>query len=176
MKISLLGLPVITSYGLRALIEARWPQHQVLICSDTQKGVAEAECYIVSASVLASMARFFMSRLDRVLLLTFSAHTDEPVMAMLSPFASEQDIYRQLEKLFSTASAVSAEHSHVPLTSREIDVIKLTAAGQTSRQIADNLCISTNTVLTHRKNIASKTGLHTVSAITHFAMLHGLLP
>lgn len=175
MKIALLGIPVLSACGLRALIEARWPQHEVLICREAAQGWEAADCHIVSASALASKARFFMSRLDRVLLLTFSAVDEEPVMAMLSPLASEEEIYGELENLLANASDAPLKHSHMPLTSREIDVIKLTAAGQTSRQIADQLCISTNTVLTHRKNIASKTGLHTVSAITHFAMLHGLM-
>ncbi|MEG1905744.1 MAG: LuxR C-terminal-related transcriptional regulator, partial [Bacteroidales bacterium] len=59
------------------------------------------------------------------------------------------------------------------LSSREIEVLKLITRGLINKEIADELCISLNTVLTHRKNITSKLGIKTVSGLTFYAMMNG---
>jgi LuxR family maltose regulon positive regulatory protein len=46
------------------------------------------------------------------------------------------------------------------LSSREIEVLKLIAAGLTNQEIAERLFISLNTVRTHTKNINSKLNVH----------------
>ncbi|HWR98831.1 MAG TPA: response regulator transcription factor [Candidatus Methanoperedens sp.] len=61
------------------------------------------------------------------------------------------------------------------LTARERQVLKLIAEGQTSRAIADALCISAKTVERHRSNMMEKLDLHSVSALTVFAVKKGLI-
>ena len=62
-----------------------------------------------------------------------------------------------------------------PLSEREIDVLKLIIKGKINKEIADELFISLNTVLTHRKNITSKLGIKTVSGLTFYAMMNGYI-
>ncbi|MDR2886205.1 MAG: LuxR C-terminal-related transcriptional regulator [Rikenellaceae bacterium] len=61
------------------------------------------------------------------------------------------------------------------LTPREIDVLKLVTQGKINRQIADELCISFQTVLSHRKNITAKLGIKSVSGLTMYALMHGYM-
>jgi DNA-binding CsgD family transcriptional regulator len=61
------------------------------------------------------------------------------------------------------------------LTPRETDVLRCVARGCMNKEIADELCISVNTVLTHRKNIAAKLGIKTVSGLSLYAMMNGLV-
>jgi DNA-binding CsgD family transcriptional regulator len=61
------------------------------------------------------------------------------------------------------------------LTKRETEVLKLIAQGQLNKEIAANLNISLNTVLSHRKNIISKTGIHTVSGLTFYCLSKGYI-
>lgn len=61
----------------------------------------------------------------------------------------------------------------VPLSTREIEIIKLVAAGQSSTQIAEQLFISEHTVKTHRKNIFKKLGINHVSQLTTIAVNRG---
>ena len=61
------------------------------------------------------------------------------------------------------------------LTRRETEILKHIARGDLNKQIAEKLNISLNTVLTHRKNILSKTGIKTVSGLTLYSISHGLL-
>lgn len=61
------------------------------------------------------------------------------------------------------------------LTKRETEILKLIVNGNLNKEIADKLNISLNTVLTHRKNILSKTGIKTVSGLTLYCISNGLL-
>ena len=61
------------------------------------------------------------------------------------------------------------------LTKRETQILKLIVDGNLNKQIAEKLNISLNTVLTHRKNILSKTGIKTVSGLTLYCISNGLL-
>jgi len=60
------------------------------------------------------------------------------------------------------------------LTPREVEVLKLIAEGYKSKEIADYLAISINTVDKHRANLMRKLDLHNASALTHFALKEGL--
>ena len=174
MRLSLIGLSTLNALGLQTLIGECCPGCDVTV-DEAPDPAALADAYVVSAAALATYARLLMPRLDRVLLLTTSAQAGGP-MAMLSPLAPQKDILKALERLLANARNSESHSGGRPqLTPRELDVMRLTARGLSSKQVADQLCISINTVLTHRKNIAAKTGLHTASAWTHFAMTHGLL-
>ena len=48
-------------------------------------------------------------------------------------------------------------------------------SGWTNQEIAEHLNISLNTVLTHRKNITAKLGIKTVSGLTFYAIMNGLI-
>ncbi|MGI6573271.1 MAG: response regulator transcription factor [Fermentimonas sp.] len=61
------------------------------------------------------------------------------------------------------------------LTERETEVLKLLAAGKSNKDIADELNISINTVITHRKNISQKTGIKSVSGLTIYAVVQNLI-
>ena len=56
-----------------------------------------------------------------------------------------------------------------------LDVLKLVAKGLTNKEIADELNLSVHTVITHRKNITSKTNIKSISGLTIYAMLNKLI-
>ena len=61
------------------------------------------------------------------------------------------------------------------LSTREIEVLTLIVRGLTNKEIADRLCISTTTVISHRKNLAEKMGTKNMAALTIFAVTHGIV-
>ncbi len=63
----------------------------------------------------------------------------------------------------------------VPVTEREIDIIRGIAEGLSNKLIADKLKLSTHTVNTHRKNIMSKLGVNNTAGIVMFAVKNQLL-
>ncbi len=60
------------------------------------------------------------------------------------------------------------------LTAREVEVLKLVAAGLMNRQIAESLGVSTRTVDAHLRSIYAKLGVKSRSAATRFAVDHRL--
>jgi DNA-binding NarL/FixJ family response regulator len=60
------------------------------------------------------------------------------------------------------------------LTPRERDVLKLVAAGKSSKTIAEMLALSVKTVGKHRANLMAKLDLHNASGLTAYAMARGL--
>ena len=60
------------------------------------------------------------------------------------------------------------------LTRREREVIKLIAEGHRTKDIANMLSLSPKTIEKHRTNLMKKLDLHTVSAVTAYAISNGL--
>ncbi len=60
------------------------------------------------------------------------------------------------------------------LTGRERQVLQLLAEGKSSKQIGLLLDVGENTVVTHRQNIMKKLDLHSVAALTKYAIQEGI--
>ena len=61
------------------------------------------------------------------------------------------------------------------LTDREVEVLRLVAAGRTNRQIAEDLIVSPRTAEHHVQHVYAKIGSSTRAAASLFAMEHGLI-
>jgi two-component system nitrate/nitrite response regulator NarL len=62
------------------------------------------------------------------------------------------------------------------LTEREIEVLRLVVQGASNPEIADELCITVNTVKSHVKNILYKLRLENRTQVATYAMQTGLVP
>ena len=60
------------------------------------------------------------------------------------------------------------------LTLREVEILKLVAAGMTNRQTAERLGLSIRTVDAHLRSIYAKLGIKSRSAATRYAVEHNL--
>lgn len=96
---------------------------------------------------------------------------------VLQPKLNELDSYgiRQLQDTISSEHDHQKEESDHQLTNRETEILRLIVKGYLNKEIADELNISHNTVLTHRKNIITKTGIKTVSGLTFYCIRKGLI-
>jgi DNA-binding CsgD family transcriptional regulator len=80
----------------------------------------------------------------------------------------------------AAAWAASLQHTQAqeehagPLTPRELEVLRLVAAGKANRVIAGELYLSEKTVARHISNIFLKLGLQSRAAATRYAYEHGL--
>ena len=73
------------------------------------------------------------------------------------------------------ANAAGSGRGAGTLTSREVEVLRLVAAGRTNRMIAGDLDISEKTVARHMSNIFTKLGLSSRAAATAYAYTHDLV-
>ena len=61
------------------------------------------------------------------------------------------------------------------LGEREKDVIVALVQGMSNKELAEHLCISVNTVITHRRNIARKLQIHSPAGLTIYAIVNNLI-
>jgi DNA-binding CsgD family transcriptional regulator len=88
--------------------------------------------------------------------------------------AAAREVFEQLQAAPELArldalSQTKSSNSAGPLTSRELEVLKLVASGKTNRGIAGKLGISEKTVARHLSNIFNKLDLSSRSAATAYA-------
>ena len=89
---------------------------------------------------------------------------------------SGQQIIEKLQHVFvNISSSVSPNGQNSVLSDREREVLRLVALGFTNREISDELCISTHTVITHRKNITAKLSIKTIAGLAVYAVLNGII-
>jgi len=73
-------------------------------------------------------------------------------------------------------AVVGSDSPPAPLTPRELEIIRRIALGATSREIADELFVTTETVRTHVRDAMAKTGTKTRAQLVAAAICRGLLP
>jgi DNA-binding CsgD family transcriptional regulator len=94
--------------------------------------------------------------------------------------AAARDVFAELgahpdvARVDSLAGPATDAGAHA-LTPRELQVLRLVAAGRSNREIAAELVISEHTVARHVQNIFAKLGVSSRSAATAFAFAHALV-
>jgi DNA-binding NarL/FixJ family response regulator len=78
---------------------------------------------------------------------------------------------REVKSLIGTAAA----RDSYGLTPRELEVLRLVAAGRSNREIAEALVISEHTVARHVQNIFAKLRVPSRTAAVAFAFEHALV-
>jgi DNA-binding CsgD family transcriptional regulator len=89
---------------------------------------------------------------------------------------SDDSILQLLNNFFPEKQEKKSDLLHNgELSVRERDVLKLVAMGLPNKEIADRLFISIHTVITHRKNITEKLGIKSISGLTVYAIINGII-
>ena len=78
-------------------------------------------------------------------------------------------------KIADKQKANSSDDKQENLSAREIEVIRFVANGLSNKEIADTMCLSTHTVMSHRKNIARKLDIHSTAGLTIYAIVNGII-
>ena len=92
-------------------------------------------------------------------------------------FDSADEIKHKLERLNAEdlKEMAGEDEEQQALSSREKEIVICVVKGMTNREIADRLFLSTHTVITHRRNIARKLQIHSVSGLTIYAIVNKLV-
>ncbi len=156
--------------GLSRLLEERHGLHTVITADPTQlEGITEHTLFFVTPEAFAAKPYFYVPRRRNVVLI--SRHGPSP-LPVLNPEASHAELATFIDNTVRNLGAVPPPTT---LSVREADILRLVARGLTNKEIAAELAISFNTVLTHRKNITAKLGIKSISAQTIYAVMNGLV-
>ncbi|MBQ2729010.1 MAG: helix-turn-helix transcriptional regulator [Alistipes sp.] len=89
--------------------------------------------------------------------------------------AVEDTLFIPAVELLASTPPPKREEERQELSSREREIIVCVVKGMTNKEIAEELCISTHTVITHRRNIASKLQIHSAAGLTIYAIVNKLV-
>lgn len=182
-KLIAIVLPdMLQSLGLQSLLTDYFPpvtiSHFPSFEALTQSGNDTFDYYFTDAATMVLNADFFLPRKSKTLILIDLVQGSNTTSGInhLTTQTSAETLIEQLEQLFTgeNNNAFPNENSK-ELSTRETDVLQLIVKGSTNKDIADRLNISLNTVLTHRKNITTKLGIKTVSGLTFYAIMNGII-
>lgn len=168
------------SFGLQALLSHYFSPVEVhhytsfdsMMSTD---GDDTFDYYFTDSDTLVMNSDFFLPRRSKTIVLIEQEKKSGTSTNFLCVHTSEEVIIEQIQELFNNEPSTSIPENNKELSTREIDVLQLIVKGITNKEIADKLNISLNTVLTHRKNLTSKLGIKTVSGLTFYAIMNGLV-
>lgn len=185
IKIALIGLTILERLGLREIaslfpkVETRDFNH----VGEVLGREAVADAFVVDSEAYLLNPTFFLPR--RLQTLVVMRHSrrdrskgdfkaDESLPATIYFDSDEAEIEDAVLSIIKEAKKLEAV-TESQISPREREVLKELAGGKTNKEIADTLCISINTVITHRKNISSKLGIHSVSGLSLYAVMNGII-
>lgn len=63
----------------------------------------------------------------------------------------------------------------MPLSNREVTVLRYLANGMTNKEIAEQMMLSNKTISAHKSNIYAKLGVQSIVELIDYAKMHELL-
>ena len=155
-------MPRLTGLQAAAELARRRPDVRILILS-----MHDNERYFFEALRAGASGYVLKSVVDRDLIEACrSVMRGEPFMY---PGAVKALVRDYLER------GAKGDSFEDPLSPRELEVVKLIAEGQTSKEMAELLVISEKTVERHRANVLDKLGMRNRVELTRYAIRQGLI-
>jgi len=188
-RLAIISTNTLEAAGLKSILEEIIPMADVTDFSDVDVFLEENEItpffhYFVSAQLLLNNVDFFKQHVKQTFVLSARNVNDLTLkqFRVINTSQNQHDLIKNLLQLHKTGHA---DHKHpgmpqsntnvLPISDREAEVLALVARGFINKEIADKLCISLPTVVTHRKNICDKLNIRSVSALTIYAVMNGIV-
>ena len=92
-----------------------------------------------------------------------------PAIRLLEQKVRTQDASQRISQI------ISSGHPSEAISEREKEVIVCLVQGLINKEIAERLCISVHTVITHRRNIARKLKIRSLAGLTLYAIANNLI-
>lgn len=175
--------------GLRDLVLSLQPGVSVSVFRSLEEylvksGNDETDILFVEESVLAIYGERVRGKRVQVVPIISSReisseevnhHEKDEMPLFISSRWSEEALSHAIALSFDLTKEQKDKEAEKGLSNREIEVLREVARGLTNKEIAHNLNISMNTVMTHRKNITTKLNIKTVSGLTFYALMNNLI-
>lgn len=196
-RIAIIDQNMLEATGLKSIISDIVPMADVSTFRSLQEMMSECDettpfvHFFVSSQVFISHADFFLEHQRQTIVLTSQPNAGKQFehFRTLNTTQMEHELIKSVLQLHQHAHGnphgQGFHHPGIPeteeprpaanITPREAEVLALVVRGFINKEIADRLCISLPTVVTHRKNICDKLHLRSVSALTIYAVTHGIV-
>ena len=180
-RIAILSQNTLEAMGLKSILCDIIPMVDVSVFASMDELCAEQQTtpffhYFVSSQMLLAHADFFVKHPHQTIVLTSQPITGKQFehFHTLNTAQMEHGLIKSILRLHQHGHANADGHGFHHGNMQEKDVVGPTS-GFINKEIADRLHISLPTVITHRKNICDKLHMHSVSALTIYAVTHGIV-
>lgn len=92
-----------------------------------------------------------------------------PAIRLLEQKVKDDDVSARISNMIRNAESTES------ISEREKEIIICLVQGMSNKEIASQLFISVNTVITHRRNISRKLQIHSLAGLTIYAIANGLI-
>ena len=179
--------PYVIAEGLKTVLQPLFEQTELLTYDSAEALRAEAESkkgsrpyfvhFFIMADMIGANADFFLACPQLTMLLDDGKNLPDKRFPTLNIVCTEEEWYRQILALRQSdhQNSLSQVQKVESLSERETDVLRCVAKGMINKEIANELCISVATVITHRTHITEKLGMKSVAALTVYAVVHGVV-
>ena len=89
-------------------------------------------------------------------------------------YDNPDDIFEKIKKVLMSEKQ-DEPNTTESLSNREREIIVCVVKGMTNKEIADQLCLSIHTVITHRRNISNKLQIRSAAGLTIYAIVNKLV-
>jgi len=185
-RIAIIDQNTLEATGLKFIISDIAPMADVSTFASVEEVVQEFNeqmpvvHFFVSSQVFIANADFFLKHRKQTIVLLAQPATQRQFENFLTLDITqvEHDLLKSILTLFQHGHSqrpLPQTANQPELSPREVEVLALVVRGFINKEIADRLCISLPTVITHRKNICEKLHLRSVSSLTIYAVTHGIV-
>jgi len=156
-----LSMPLIDGASLLATLQQKHPHINTLVLS------MHSEAHIIKKLIEQDVNGYLLK----------NAEKEELLIAVKTIISGENYFSKEVKDIYSESSFNrKSNYAPVPeLSNREKEVLTLIGDEYTTKEIADKLFISQNTVESHRKNMFSKLNVKNVAGLIRVAIKNNLL-
>ncbi len=188
-RLAIISTNTLEAAGLKNILLDIIPMADVSEFSSVESFMEENEItpffhFFVSAQLLLKHVDFFLNFSKRTFVLS-SRNVNDLILKQFHVINTSLNQHALIKNLLQLHKMGHGDNKHpgflnentveLPISEREAEVLALVARGFINKEIADKLCISLPTVVTHRKNICDKLNIRSVSALTIYAVMNGIV-
>jgi len=138
--------------------------------------VVIAEASLAKFGVLAALEVLQAERALAPLIVLASALDAAAAVACVKAGAADLVLKTNLSRLGPAVdAAIALRRPLAKLSSRQLEVLRLVAQGETTSEIARRLKVSVKTVEAHRAEVMKRLGIHNLAGLVRFAIRIGLI-
>ncbi len=189
-RLAIVDENMLAATALRSLLEPMAAGADIAVYESFERFAAVSQRttvhFFISSKVFFEHRDYFLPVASRVIVMVCGEvpYFSDTAVKVLNVSVSEHELVKSLLLIHGDGhkgrrdvaeQCCPARPGQPILTPREREVLRMAVMGFVNKEIADKYSISLTTVISHRRNIVEKLGFKSLSALTIYAVTHGIV-